>query len=229
MNLRFAAAGGLLVLATAACSSNATNFGGEPDDGTDAAPSLVLRLEYEGGFMPAEYTFTAQPTLVVMSDGRIYSPPAMIEIYPPPIQTGYEVRRVTQEGVAAIRERADEAGLTEDGDRAPNEDGMAVADAATTVFTYVDEDGTEHRITAYALAEYGTDGDTPERRKLLEFQRDLTDLASWLPEGAIVDEGSVEPVAAMRIGVIELETLSGPTSVGDGGDAPLEPCLLLHI
>lgn len=196
MNRRIAAAVGLLSLGLAACTSSSSNgFGGEPTDNGDE-PSLVLRIEEEGGFVPVEYMFTRQPTVVWMSDGSVYMQPAMIEIYPSPIQTGYQVAKLDSSVIDDLRAAARDAGLDKDGDLPPDESGGAVADASTTVFIYVDEDGTEHRVSAYAL---GFMDETPERQALMEMRDKATDLASF-NGGADVDM-DIQPADRIRIGV----------------------------
>lgn len=189
---------GLLPLTLSACMGSDPGFGGAPADPADLDPHLVLRIEDTGGFMPLEYTFTQQPSLVVMSDGKMYTMPAMIDIYPSPLHTSYEVRELSAEGLDALIDRAIEAGLTEDGTKEPDQDGSQVADASTTVFTFVDRDGAEHRVSAYALG-FG-DTETAERRKLQDFRTALGDLESWMPEGAVGDS-TIEPTARMRVGV----------------------------
>ena len=186
---------GLIPLALSACTSDDPGFGGEPTDGT---AHLVLRIDDAGGFVPAEYTFTRQPSIVVMSDGRVFTTPAMIEIYPSPLQTGYEVRELSDEGLQALIARAIAAGLTDDGNKGPDENGAQVADATTAVFTFVDADGTEHVVSAYALG-FNTP-ETPERQKLQEFRDDLGDMASWMPDGAVGDS-EVVTATTMRVGV----------------------------
>jgi hypothetical protein len=190
---------GLFPFALAACTTNDPGFGGEPT-GPDASAHLVVRIEEAGGFVPAEYTFTRQPTIVIMSDGRIYTTPPQIEIYPSPIAVSYEVREVTADGVEAIIDRAIEAGLTEDGTKGPDENGAQVADASTTVFTFVDRDGTEHVVSAYALGfDVGTE--TPERQALAEFRDDLGDLDSWMPDGSVSADSEVVAAETLRVGV----------------------------
>lgn len=189
---------GLVSLTLAACTNNGPGFGGEPTDPAPLEPHLVLRIEDRGGFVPMEYTFTRQPSLVVMSDGTMFTLPPMIEIYPPPLQTGYEVRTLTQEGLDALIDRAIAAGLTEDGSKDADDSTGAVADASTTVFTFVDRDGTEHEVSAYALGIHPRE--TAERGRLQQFREDLGNLEAWMPDGS-VGESSVEPAQAIRIGV----------------------------
>lgn len=186
---------GLLPLTLSACTSDDPGFGGEPTDGT---ARLVLRIDDAGGFVPADYTFTRQPSLVVMSDGRVFTTPPMIEIYPSPLQTGYEVRTLSDDGLQALIDRAIAAGLTEDGTLGPDENGAQVADATTTVFTFVDADDIEHVVSAYALG--FTTPETPERQKLQTFRDDLGDMASWMPAGAVGDS-EIVTATTMRVGV----------------------------
>lgn len=187
-----------LVLATAACSSGATNFGGNDDE----RPTLVLRIAYEGGFVPFEYTLRGLPLLSVYSDGQIIVEGPQIEIYPPPAVAGLFTRTITSAGIEQIRRAAEDAGLT--GPNVRYEYNL-VADASDSVFTYVESDGTRHEIRAYAL---GLDGgnepseqmsadDRAARMKLAAFQEKMTDLDTWL--GAEVSSESTFVPAGLLV------------------------------
>jgi hypothetical protein len=182
-----------------ACTNNGPDFGGEPTGDTGGEASLVLRIEEVGGFVPVEWNFTRQPSIVVMSDGRIYTTPPMIEIYPPPLQTSYEVRKVTSDGVQAIIDRALEVGLDQDGSRDADGNGAQVADATTTVFTFVDSSGTSHEVSAYALGFHSPESEG--RAELQELREDFGDLASWLPEDSVEADSELVPATAMRLAV----------------------------
>lgn len=199
----------LLVLAAACSSSAGTGFGGS-DAGDDPKPDteLVLRFSYEGGFVPAEFRLTNIPVVSVYADGRVIVQGAQIEIYPPPAMTGLFQRTLSEQGLSELRRAAVEAGL--DGpDR--RYDYPLVADAADSVFIYVDEAGERHEMRAYALdiseGDQSLPGEpderTPEalsaedreaRRKLAEFQAKITDLGSWLGD-EVGPETSYEPHA----------------------------------
>lgn len=191
MNLRIIAPIGLLALIASACSSSdPQGFGGDPDE----SPKLVLRIEQLGGFVPMDYAFRSQPQVVWMSDGTVYTVPPMIEIYPQPIQTGYEVAKFTPADVDALRRIAEEGGLLEDGDVKPDPNGPQVADASTAVFTYVEEDGTEHIVTAYAL---GIDPDS-KRQRLNDVMMAAIDPASWVET---MPESKLVTATTIRIGI----------------------------
>lgn len=202
-----------LLLATAACSSNAsTTFGGSPPDA--ASTQLVVKIGYEGGFVPVEYNLTSLPLVSVYADGTVLVQGPQIEIYPPPAMIPLNARTVTPAGLDKIRRAAEDAGLT-----GPNRryDYPLVADASDSVFTYLEADGTRHEIRAYALDITGEAGgpgtnlsaeDTKARRALAEFQTKMTDLASWLGSD-VSQERSYDP-RALRVFVREYQAVDDP-------------------
>jgi hypothetical protein len=179
-----------LVLLLGACA----NAPAGPGDGGGIAhrtgPSdLLVRIGFEGGFVPLEWNFRNLPTLSLFGDGTIVTPGAQIELYPGPALPAISRRSVDEAGIQAIlREVLDAV------DGAPDELGdmgsVGIADAATTVLT-VDAGGVTRTIRAYALAE------VPERPQGMseEVYRARQDLAalvtrlgtldSWLPEGSL--------------------------------------------
>lgn len=166
------------------------------------ADELVMRIAYEGGFVPFEYTLSSQPMWSLFGDGTILVTGPQIEIYPPPAITGLVATHLTEDGVQAILRAARDAGLM-DGDASYGND--CIADAATTVFT-TNADGSTSVVSAYAL-ELGDPGgacgetDPAARAKLADFQMKLGDLQGWLPPGSIGPEEPYEPTE-MRVFVL---------------------------
>lgn len=157
------------------------------------ADELVLRVDVGGGFVPIEFTLTQFPSFSLYGDGRIITLGPQIEIYPGPALPNLQVTRISEEGIQRVLEEARAAGLL-----GPDHhyDYPGIADAATTTFTVV-ADGSTHVISAYALAEGFDDGLLEEdereaRQGLLDFQARLTDLRSWLPDGAVGEETPYE-------------------------------------
>ena len=200
---------GAMMLVTAACGR--LNDAGGGSSGSEAIPhptgpdELVLRVEYQGGFVAYEYTLRRVPTWSLMGDGTVILEGPQIEIYPQPALPPLVATPISEGGVQAILGAAREAGLL---------NGNAtygfpcIADAADTVFT-VNADGTISAVSAYALdltsppAE-STDCpgvDTEARAKLSRFLAKLGDLRGWLPEGSIGPERAYEPTA-MRVYVM---------------------------
>jgi hypothetical protein len=167
------------------------------------ADQLILRMAYEGGFVPYEYTLGSTPFWSLFGDGTLIVPGPQIEIYPGPALPSLTATPVSENGIQAILEAARDAGLM-DGDA--NYGNQCIADAATTVFT-TSADGTTTVVSAYALdvgepaGTCGHDKDAEARAKLAAFQAKLTDLRSWLPNGSLGTERPYDP-AEMRVYVL---------------------------
>jgi hypothetical protein len=167
------------------------------------ADQLILRMAYEGGFVPYEYTLGSTPFWSLFGDGTLIVPGPQIEIYPGPALPNLTATSVSEDGIQAILEAARDAGLM-DGDA--NYGNQCIADAATTVFT-TSADGMTSIVSAYALdvgepaGSCGNDKDAEARAKLAAFQSKLTDLWSWLPSGSLGTERPYEPTE-MRVYIL---------------------------
>jgi hypothetical protein len=188
------------------------------------ADQLILRMAYEGGFVPYEYTLGSTPFWSLFGDGTLIVPGPQIEIYPGPALPNLTATPVSEEGIQAILEAARDAGLM-DGDA--NYGDQCIADAATTVFT-TDADGQTSVVSAYALdvgepaGTCGSDEDADARAKLAAFQAKLTDLRSWLPDGSLGTERPYDPTE-LRVYVLPYQ---GDTELPqDPIEWPLEPPL----
>jgi hypothetical protein len=158
----------------------------------------VLRLSYEGGFVPVEYNITQFPAFTLYGDGRVVVPGAQIAIYPGPALPAVSQRTVTEEGIQTILQAALDAGLGS-GDRSHSDFGSTlIADASTAIFTLT-ANGKTSRVSVYALFELP---EHPEGMPEEEFQarQALSDLAErlgaleqWLPEGSVGPEEPFRP------------------------------------
>jgi hypothetical protein len=183
MRIRAIAAAAFIL---AACGRFAAPTEGRVERPT-GADELVLRVDVGGGFIPLEYTLRSFPVLSIFGDGRLITQGPQIEIYPGPALPNLQARAISDGGVDAILEAADDAGLLGP-DR--DYDFPCIADAGTTTFT-LNAGGATHVVSAYALFEGAGDCpgvDVEARAKLVEFQNKLGDLASWLPEGSLGEE-----------------------------------------
>ena len=178
------------------------------------ADELVLRVEYQGGFVPYEFTLSGLPLYSLFGDGTMITQGPQIEIYPQPALPSLNRTSITEDGVNAILQAARDAGLM-DGDA--NYGDRCIADAATTVFT-TNANGSTSVVSAYALdvgvgiggsGASGASGAEPagtcgsqknadERAALAGFQAKLGDLKSWLPEGSVGEEMPFDPTE-MRV------------------------------
>jgi hypothetical protein len=167
------------------------------------ADQLILRMAHEGGFVPYEYTLASTPFWSLFGDGTLIVPGPQIEIYPGPALPNLTATQLSEDGIQAILQAAEDAGLM-DGDK--NYVDMCIADAATTVFTTT-ADGTTSVVSAYALdagQPSGTCGDSKDadaRAKLVAFQTKLTDLQGWLPAGSLGTERAYHPTE-LRVDIL---------------------------
>ena len=178
---------------TGATGGGGTGSAGiEHPTGTD---QVVLRVEYEGGFVPIDYALRAIPAWSLYGDGTLVLQGPQIEIYPGPALPALTATPISEEGIQAILEAARDAGLM-NGDASYGND--CIADAATTVFT-TNANGTTSVVSAYALevgepaGTCGGEEDADERAALAEFQLMLGDLRSWLPGGSVGQEQALDP------------------------------------
>jgi hypothetical protein len=154
---------------------------------------VVLRLAYEGGFVPLEWTFASVPAFTLYGDGTVVVPGAQAAIYPGPALPAVFSRQVDEDGVQALLERALDAGLGREDLVLGDTGDVAIADASTAVFTLT-VDGRTTTASAYAL---GLEEDEafpglPEdqartRRALARLAADLGDLR-WLHDGSVAGE-----------------------------------------
>ena len=128
-----------------------------------SADDFVIQITYEGGLVPQEIAFVNTPALVVTADGRVVTTGPVPEIYPGPLVANLVQRTITDEGVQAYLDLAQELGLFEGRSYEHN---PLVTDAASTVVRI--RVGDEEFVNAaYAL---GFDHETdPNRADLWEF------------------------------------------------------------
>jgi hypothetical protein len=196
---RIALVPSLLLLVACANAPTRSGDGGRIDHAT-GADDLLVRVAFEGGFVPLEWNLTNLPTFSLYGDGTLVAPGAQIELYPGPALPAIFHRTVDEEGIQAILRETLEAV-----DGAPADLGdmgsMSVADAATTVIT-VSADGVERTIEAYALSEIP---DRPQgmpedvyraRQRLADLVTRLGSLDQWLPDGSLGPETTYDGASA---------------------------------
>ncbi len=77
-----------------------------------SGPTILVRVEYVGGFVTPDTNLTAVPTYQLSDDRREISQGAQILIYPPPALPSLQSATLTDVGVRVILDAAREAGLT---------------------------------------------------------------------------------------------------------------------
>lgn len=184
----------------------------EPIEHPTGDGEYILYVAWEGGFVTPEMLITRPPLFTLTGDGCLVVEGPQIEIYPQPILPNLQETCLTEEGVQAILRAAKDAGLL-DGDAEYGYD--MIADAPWTVFT-VNANGTTTTVRAYALQEGTETGDAEAdaaREKLVELQKKLGDLRSWLPASAF--DGDEHPYDVTRMQVV-----SRPAGADDGMATP---------
>jgi hypothetical protein len=222
------AAVAILASACGRLNDGGPGAGGSGGSGTTGAIShptgagdLVLRVEYQGGFVPYEFTLSSVPFWSLFGDGTLIVTGPQIEIYPQPALPPLIRTPITEDGVQAILEEAQAAGLM-DGDRDYGD--MCIADAATTVFT-TNANGTTSVVSAYALevgqpaGSCGSKRDAEARAALAAFQTKLGDLKRWLPPGSV---GAEEPFRPSEMRVYVLPYQGDPELPQEAMDWPLD-------
>ncbi len=135
------------------------------------AEDVVLKLSYEGGFVPAGYAFVNTPTLLVSGDGRVFTQGAIPAIFPGPLLPSVLVRSITEDGIQALLGIAQVHGLLATPPDYTGGDG--IADAPNTVVT-IDAAGGSFVHSGYAL---GIDSpESPTRQALLDAATKLADI-----------------------------------------------------
>ena len=138
----------------------------------NGADDVVVRIAYEGGFIPVEMAFLNLPTLLVSGDGHVFVQGPVPEIYPGPLLPNIQVSPVTEAGIQDLLGLADEHGLLADVEYT---DPTNIADAPNTVVE-IAANGETFRHSAYAL---GIDDETdPARQALADFVAAAT--GDWL-------------------------------------------------
>lgn len=194
----------------------AIDYPSGPDD-------LVLRIEYEGGFVMLQHLLVRLPVFSLTGDGCFVHEGPQIAIYPPPALPNLLETCVDEDGMQAILQAAKDAGLL-DGDAHYPVD--IIADAVTTVFT-INANGESFTVSAYALGmEEGSETEIPgvseedmeARAKLSAFFGMMLDVRSWLPEGSIVTEERFFEIERLQIVAQPVDSPSAPMP-----DAGIEP------
>ena len=138
------------------------------------ADDVVLRIGYEGGFVPIEQAFLNLPMLLVTGDGRLIVQGPQIEIYPGPLLPNMQVRTISEAGIQQLLDMAAEHGLLTDREYT---NPTNIADAPDTVVV-INANGDTYEHRAYAL---GFDEENDELRAALAgFVADVT--GTWLYE-----------------------------------------------
>lgn len=206
MKLRIAATS-LLAVVLVACADASPGPGGTsqtPSIGAIGHPTgadqLLLRVAYEGGFVPAGWVLSALPIVSLYGDGTLLTPGAQDEIYPGPALPAIQQQHLTEDAIQAVLQAAKDAGLDVDRDMT-DLGSVGIADASTTVFTF-ETDGERHTVRVYALGELGdrppgmSQEEFQARSELQAFVTKLGQLEDWLPRDSVDGATLYEPTSA---------------------------------
>lgn len=157
----------------------------DPADGRVEHPvgadDAVVRIGFEGGFVPVEVAFQNLPTVLVTGDGRLVVPGPMIEIYPGPLVPNLQVRTISDEGIQQLLALAAEHGLLT---QREYDNPTNIADAPDTVVT-IAANGEVYEHRAYALGLDGAETD--------ELRQTLADFVAAVTGEFLVDNPELGP------------------------------------
>jgi hypothetical protein len=141
-------------------------------DHPTGADDGVVRIAYEGGFVPVEVAFLDLPTLLVTGDGHAIVQGPIAEIYPGPLLPNMQARPVTEAGIQDLLALAEDHGLLADVEYT---NPTNIADAPDTVVE-ISANGETFVHSAYALGI--SDETDPARAALADFVAQAT--GDWL-------------------------------------------------
>ena len=154
------------------------------------AQDPVLKLSYEGGFVPAGTAFVNTPTLLVSGDGLVYTQAVTPAIFPGPLLPSILVKTITESGIQRMLGIVQKAGLFVTS--LDLSGGTGVADASNTVLT-INANVHNYVQSAYAL---GADNpESPARQALLGAVNIISDVAAAVGEANL---GEDQPFVAEK-------------------------------
>lgn len=175
----------LAALIAACGDDNKRTFSSIPSGAQD----VVIKITNEGGFVPAGFAFVNLPSLLISGDGRVFTPGAMIEIYPGPLLPAISERSITDEGISKVLQLADDAGLLGAPLDYSTPGAIAIADAPDTVVVInVNGKVYEHRANALGFDMPEGSLSTPARDNLNTFVTLISDIAKVAGSDNVGDE-----------------------------------------
>jgi hypothetical protein len=194
MKVRPAAASILLILLMSCADAPADPGAGSGIDHSTDGHAVLVRVAFEGGFVPLEWTYRSLPSFSLYGDGTLVLPGAQIELYPGPALPSISTRTVTEEGIQTTLEEA-LGSIQGVPDEMLDMGSVGLADVPTTVITIRAGD-VDRTIKVYGLSELT---ERPQHMSAEEFQArgqlqrlvtKLEGLATWLPDGSLGPETS---------------------------------------
>jgi hypothetical protein len=200
------------VLTIAACAGPEEGLAGTLKLNDDPE-SVLLTVRDEGGFVPPEFLVQQGPRLVLLRDGTLIAPGAMIEIFPGPLLTPYQQAQLDQETMLFVLEELDTLGFVDIIDETNDEAANFIADASTTVITFYNQDG-PHRFGVYGL---GMGGFGPDSQFSDPRVDQLANLVTELESAGMTQAGGQYQPEAIQVlaGIPEFPVEPGFSNVRD--------------
>ena len=201
--LRLARPAALLAIAAvaAACVGSAGAAGSRPSPEPVDPAKVIFRVTWEGGFVTPEMLLGRLPAIVVQADGRVITQGPVLAIYPGPFMPNLQERTLSEAGLERLIALARENDLLKD----VHYDFPGIADAADTVLE-IYLDGQSYRVSAYALAEAGFEGEIAPAIELEPAEvegrvalREFIDALMTVPEADYVDQPHTYELEALRL------------------------------
>ncbi len=209
------------LLAIAAVAVACVGSAGAADSTPSPKPvdpdEVTFRVSWEGGFVTPETLLARLPAIVAYADGRVITPGPVPMIYPGPLLPNLQERTLSPEGLDRLIALAREKDLLKNA----TYDFPGIADAADTVLE-INLDGETYRLTAYALAEAGMEGEiapavevAPPDKAGRNAMREFIDALMTVPETDYVDQPHAYEFDALRLYV-------KPADIVDNSEFPGE-------
>lgn len=217
--LRLARPAALLAIAAVAvaCVGSVGAAGSTPSPKPVDPDKVIFRVSWDGGFVTPETLLGRLPMVVVYADGRVITQGPALAIYPGPFMPNLQEQTLSPEVLDQLTALAREKDLLKDA----TYDFPGIADAADTVLE-INLDGKSYRLTAYALAEAGMEGeiapaiDVPPADKAgRAAMREFIDALMTVPETDYVDQPHAYDLEALRLYVKPAEVVEDSEFPGE--------------
>jgi hypothetical protein len=235
LSRRSATLGGLSLAAAAALGGAA---GRRAAAGTDATPgatagatpggtpsadgaTVLVRVEYIGGFVAPMTNLVNLPIYQLSDDGREITQGPQILIYPPPALPNLQVARLTGVGIQAVLDAADAAGLASEDASYSNDN---ITDLPTLTISVVTGDRTVVT-TAYGLdmIDETTQPDLVEPRDRIQgFLGVIQNPASLRDPSLVAEIETGYAEGQLQVVAVPAAEIISPEATAAEGEAPVE-------
>lgn len=215
---RLARPAALLAIAAVAMACVSAGAAGSTPSSKPVDPDKVIfRVSWEGGFVTPEMLLGRLPTVAVYADGRAITQGPVLAIYPGPFMPNLQERTLSEAALERLIELAREKDLLKDA----HYDFHGIADAADTVLE-INLDDKSYRVSAYALAEAGFDGEIAPQIELEPVEvegraalREFIDALMTVPETDYVDQPHAYEFESLRLYVKPAEIVENSEFPGE--------------